>query len=348
MTAPERPRATMRDVAALAGVSLKTVSRVVNGEPAVSSDVQDRVQRAIRQLDYRHNLVASNLRRSVGRTRAVGVLLQDLENSFSSSLLRAIEDTLRERQIAVLAASLDEEPDRERLLVGDLVSRRVDGLVIMPATERQDYLLPDIRAGLPVVFVDRRPRAVDLDSVAVDNMQGGYDAASHLLARGHRRIAVLTDLPTIETAVLRLGGVRRAVRGANLELQPELVRTGLRTVAEAHAAVAQMLAADDPPTAIVALRNILSIGALGALRDRQLLDRIAVVGFDDFPTAELVGLTVIRQHVSDMGRTAAELLLQRLDGADGPPRHARVAHLLVERGSGEILGPDRSSDPSAG
>jgi LacI family transcriptional regulator len=313
----------MRDVAALAGVSLKTVSRVVNEEAAVSAD-------------YRHNLVASNLRRGVGRTSVVGVLLQDLENSFSSGLLRAIEDSLRERHIAVLAASLDEEPDRERLLVADLVSRRVDGLVIMPATQRQDYLVPEIRAGLPVVFVDRRPRAVDSDSVTVDNMQGGYEAMHHLLARGHRRVAVLTDLPTIETAVLRLGGVRRAMRGAGVELDDNLVHTGLRTVEAAEEVVTRMLASADPPTGIAALRNILSVGALRALRATGQLERVAVVGFDDFPTAELVGLTVIRQHVSDMGKVAADLLLTRLDGEDGPPRHERVRHLLVERGSGEV------------
>lgn len=326
----------MRDVAALAGVSLKTVSRVVNEEAAVSADVRARVQRAIQQLDYRHNLAASNLRRGVGRTSVVGVLLQDLENSFSSSLLRAIEDSLRPRHIAVLAASLDEEPERERLLVADLVSRRVDGLVIMPATQRQDYLVPEIRAGLPVVFVDRRPRAVDSDSVTVDNMQGGYDAMHHLLTRGHRRVAVLTDLPTIETAVLRLGGVRRAMRGAGVELDQTLVETGLRTVEAAEEAVTRMLASADPPTGIVALRNILSVGALRALRAAGQLERVAVVGFDDFPTAELVGLTVIRQHVSDMGKVAADLLLARLDGEDGPPRHERVRHLLVERGSGEL------------
>ncbi len=165
-------RATMRDVAALAGVSLKTVSRVVNDESGVSPDVRERVAAAVRRLDYRPNLAASNLRRTGARTGLVGALVQDLSNSFSASLLRALEDSARLRGTAVLAASLDEESDREEELVHDLVTRRVDGLVLMPASERQDYLVAELRTGTPAVFVDREPRGVDADSVVVDNRAG--------------------------------------------------------------------------------------------------------------------------------------------------------------------------------
>src|SRR5829696_4286024 len=162
-------RATMRDVAALAGVSLKTVSRVVNREPGVSPDVRKRVTLAVNRLDYRPNMAASNLRRTGARTGLVGALVQDLSNSFSASLLRALEDSARRRGTAVLAASLDEGADREQELVHDLVSRRVDGLVLMPATARQDYLIAELRTGTPAVFVDRPPRGIDVDSVVVDN-----------------------------------------------------------------------------------------------------------------------------------------------------------------------------------
>ena len=124
----------MRDVAALAGVSLKTVSRVVNREAGVSDDLRERVERAVERLDYTHNLTASNLRRSHGRTGVVGALVQDVSNSFSVGLLRSLEDAARERQCVVLAASIDEETDRERALVADLVARRVDGLILMPST----------------------------------------------------------------------------------------------------------------------------------------------------------------------------------------------------------------------
>ncbi|MGL5910729.1 MAG: LacI family DNA-binding transcriptional regulator, partial [Phycicoccus sp.] len=143
------PRATMRDVAALAGVSVKTVSRVVNDEPGVSADVRDRVAAAVTRLDYRPNLAASNLRRTGARTGLIGALVQDISNSFSASVLHALEETARRHQTAVLAASLDERAGREHELVHDLVTRRVDGLVLMPASERQDYLVGELRTGTP-------------------------------------------------------------------------------------------------------------------------------------------------------------------------------------------------------
>lgn len=331
-----KPRATMRDVAALAGVSLKTVSRVVNDESPVSEAVRSRVHKAIDQLDYRHNLAASNLRRRVGRARVLGVLLQDVGNSFSAGLLRGLEDICHERQVALLAASLDEEPARERLLVSDLVSRRVDGLVIMPATKRQDYLLPELRAGLPTVFVDRHPVGVDADSVTVDNVQGGRDAARHLLAQGHHRIAVVSDLLEIETARLRVEGVEQALCEAGIEPDPGLVHPDVRSADDAETVVGDLLGLPDPPTAIITLRNILSIGALRCMRSAEATDRVALVGFDDFPTADLMDLTVVRQDVAAIGRRAAELVLARLDGDEAPPRDVTVPHRLVPRGSGEI------------
>ncbi|TYL55107.1 LacI family transcriptional regulator [Nocardioides sp. BGMRC 2183] len=329
----------MREVASLAGVSLKTVSRVVNDEAPVTPAVRERVQRAIEQLDYRHNLAASNLRRRTGRARVLGVLLQDVGNSFSSGVLRALEDACRPHQIALLAASLDEEPDRERVLVNDLVSRRVDGLVIMPATERQDYLAADLRAGLPAVFVDRHPHGIDVDSVTVDNSQGGYDAARHVLAAGHRRIAVLSDLVTIETARLRIEGVKSAVGefGPDAEVS---FHEDLRESDAAERVVGQLMSGDQPPTAVITLRNILSAGALRALREAGAVDSVALVGYDDFPLADLVGLTVIRQNVATIGAEVARLMLSRLEGATDAPRHVVVQHELVERGSGEIRPAD--------
>jgi LacI family transcriptional regulator, galactose operon repressor len=336
VTISGKPRARMSDVAALAGVSMKTVSRVVNDEPKVSESVRGRVLKAIDQLDYRPNWAAGNLRRRVGRARVLAVLLQDVGNSFSSGLLRALEDACRERQIALLAASLDEEPERERLLVADLVSRRVDGLVIMPATDRQEYLDAELRAGLPTVFVDRRPHGIDADSVTVDNVRGGYDAAAHLLARGHRRIAVLSDLESIETARDRIQGVRRALDEHGVDLDAKLIRPDIRTVDQAETLVTELLRGNEPPTGLLGLRNILSIGALRALRETGSRDRVALVGFDDFPTADLMDLTVVRQDVARIGHEAAALVLSRLDGDDRPPQHIVVQHRLVERGSGEI------------
>ena len=331
-------RATMRDVAALAGVSLKTVSRVVNREPGVSDDRRERVEQAAERLDYRHNLSASNLRRSHGRTGVIGALLQDVSNSFSASLLRSLEDATRAQHCVVLAASLDEEPERERALVSDLVARRVDGLILMPATLEQAYLASEVRAGLPTVFVDRPPHGVDADSVVIDNRRGAREATRHLLGGGHVRIAALGDLPTIHTAIERMRGYESALRRAGVPVDPSIVATGLRTPAASDAALTAMLTSPDPPTAVLAFRNTLCVGAIRALRRLRLSHSVALVGFDDFPLSDLVDppVTVMRQNVRDIGSRAAGLLFARIAGDTSPPKHVLSIAALVPRGSGEI------------
>lgn len=331
-------RPTMRDVAARAGVSFKTVSRVVNDEPGVSAALRQRVQAAATELNYRHNLAASNLRRTAPRTATVGALLQDVGNSFSAGLLRALENRLRERGIAVLAASLDEEPDRERELVHDLVSRRVDGLVLMPASSSQEYLVSERRAGLPTVFVDRRPSGVDADSVTVDNGAGARLGTRHLLDVGHRRIAFLGDLSRIETAATRALGFTQTMREAGATGVDELIRLDLRSAALAEEALCALLALPEPPTAVFAGRNDLSIGAVRALRRMGLAREVAVVGFDDFPLADVLDppLTVVRQDVARVGNEVGRLLFSRLDGDISSPVHVVLEPVLVARGSGEI------------
>ncbi len=328
----------MREVAALAGVSIKTVSRVVNRESGVSPDVVEKVQEAVSKLGYRHNLAASNLRRVNSRSALVGALLQDVGNSFSASLLRSLEDAARERDVAILASSLDEEPERERSLVESLVRRRVDGLLLMPATARQDYLVDELRNGLPVVFVDRAPSGVDADSVTVDNRLGARMAVEHLLAHGHRRIAFLGDLAALQTASARLDGYSAALRDAGIEPDPAVIDMSLRLDTSASAATRRMLDSDHPPTAIFAARNSLAVGVIRALHDQALNHRIALVGFDDFPLADLVDppLTVIRQNVEAIGAEVAKRLFARIDGDTSAPAHVVLVPELVPRGSGEI------------
>lgn len=338
----------MRDVAALAGVSLKTVSRVVNREDGVSPEMTDRVVAAVGRLDYRHNLAASNLRRG-RRTRSIGVLLQDVANSFSASILRAVEDRSTSLGVVVLTASIDEEPARERALVSSLVSRRVDGLVLMPSTADQGYLQQDVRAGLAIVVVDRPAHGLDVDNVTVDNEGGIRSAVEHLLAHGHRRIGYVGDLPSIATASTRLNGYLLALKAADVPPDEMLMRVG-RGEEASTAAVRDLLCVTDPPTAIVAARNVLSVGAVRALRSAGRSQDVALVGFDDFPMSDLLhpGLTVVRQDVRTIGVTAAELLLSRIegrsssDGAEQPaPRNVVLPTTLVPRGSGEIRPPAR-------
>lgn len=329
----------MRDVAAAAGVSLKTVSRVVNNEPGVTGAVRERVQAAAERLDYRHNLAASNLRRSGSRTGVIGVLVQDVANSYSAGLLRALEDAMRVHDVMLVAGSLDETTARERAMVTNLISRRVDGLVIVPASPRQDYLEPEIRAGLPIIFADRAPRGIDTDSVIVDNALGAYQAVDHLLARGHRRIAVLTDSASIATADERVRGARAAFAKHGLELPGDLLVRGHADQQGAAATMHRLRELPDPPTAIFAGRNTISKGTLQALSERGERQSVAVVGFDDFPMADVLQVTVIRQDVAKLGALVATRLLERIAGDTTPPIHIVLPPTLIPRGSGEIPPP---------
>ena len=228
----------MQDVAALAGVSLKSVSRVVNGESGVSETLANRVTNAVSELGYRHNLAASNLRRRGQRTASIGMLVQDLSNGFCSETLRAVEDRARERGVVVMAASTDEDGDRERELVMGLVSRRIDGLIMMPTGPDLSWLGVELASGLAVVTVDRTPAIPELDGVVVDNQGAAAEAVGHLMSYGHRRIAFLGDAPSISTAVDRRAGYRAALRAAGVTPDPVLERLGLRSRDDARAATA--------------------------------------------------------------------------------------------------------------
>jgi LacI family transcriptional regulator len=343
---PGRGRATMRDVAALAGVSLKTVSRVVNDEPGVTEELARKVTAAVAELGYRHNLTASHLRRG-HRTASIGVLVQDLSNDFCSAVLRTIEDRARAQGVVVMASSIDEDAERERETAHGLVARRIDGLILMPASRQQDYLDTDRAAGLAVVAVDRRPLVTDIDAVVVDNQGGAAEAVGHLVAHGHRRIAFLGDSPDIATAVERRDGYRMALRASRIEHDPALERMDLRSREEATRATHELLALDDPPTAIFAGRNVICTGAVLALQELSRSHDVALVGFDEVAVAELVEprVTVVRQDTHAIGVSAFDRLLARIDGDHSPARTEVIPTSLVTRGSGEIRAPRSSAKP---
>ena len=328
----------MLDVAALAGVALATVSRVVNHKPGVSAAMQARVEAAIDRLDYRHNVNASSLRRLDRKTGAIGLVLEDVANPFMSALHRAVENSARARGTLVFAGSCDEDPDRERELIDELRARRVEGLIVVPAGTDQSYLLPALRLGTAMVFADRPPAFLDADSVTSDDLDGARTAVRHLGAIGHRRIAYLGAALSIATARERLQGFTDAMHELGVEPDPRHVRPGLVTTDEAEEVTAAMLRGPEPPTAILSGQNYFTIGAIKALRALELQHEVALIGFDDLAFAELLDppVTVVAHDPAELGRKAAELLFRRLDGDTSPSRQIVVPFELVHRGSGEI------------
>jgi LacI family transcriptional regulator len=328
----------MRDVAALSGVSLKTVSRVINREPGVSPDLTSRVTRAIEQLDFRPNLAASSLRRSDGRTASIGVILEDIANPYSAAVHRAVEDVARGHGLIVLAGSVDEDPDRERRLAAAFIARRVEGMIVVPTGEDQGYLATEQRAGMSIVFVDRPPMHLDADVIVSEDRDGAAAGVRHLISAGHRRIAFLGDLTSIRTAQERFRGYVMALESAGIAVDPALVVHGLRSSDYAMAATLELLDRPSPLTAIFASQNLITIGVLRALRARQLERRIALVGFDDVPLADLLvpGVTVVAQDPARIGEIAATTLFRRIAGDRGPTVRHVVETTLIPRGSGEI------------
>ncbi|SCF15698.1 transcriptional regulator, LacI family [Micromonospora purpureochromogenes] len=343
-TSTGKARPTLRDVAMLAGVSPKTVSRVVNGEAGVSAPKTAAVQRAIAQLDYRPNFTASSLRRSSGRSAAIAAVLEDLANPFSAALHRALEDAARDRGVLIFAGSVDEDPERERELVRAFTRRQADALVVVPASDDQRYLAGEVDTGTPVVFVDRPPVGLPVDAVLTDNHEGAAAAVHHLIRHGHRDIAYLGDLRSIPTARQRFQGYKEALSDHGIRPSPATMVHDLHTERASEEAVHRLLSAGSPPTALFTARNLVTVGAIRALQQLGRQHEVALVGFDDFPLADLLqpAVTVVAQDPSEMGRVAASLIFRRLDGEQWRPTTHLVASRLIPRGSGELSGPHRN------
>lgn len=338
-------RPTIRDVAAAAGVSMKTVSRVVNGEPGVSDQLTLRVTAAIEQLRYRHNLAASTLRRADGRTATVGVLLIDIGDPFFSSVNRAIQHVARARGVDVLVACSDEDPTLERMVIQAFARRYVDGLILAPTGEDHSHLTRELEAGVPLVVFDR-PASIDTDAVLSDNRVAVATGVAHLIRAGHRRIAYIGgDHDDVFPVQQRLAGYVDALTDAGVEVDKRLVRH-CHTPRQTQRALETLLAQRDPPTALFTCTNHITLNVIRTIKAMGVQHSVAVLGFDDFPAADLMEppVSVIAQDPAAIGERAAEVLFRRIDGDRSPASVHVIPTVLIPRGSGEIPGPVR--DPS--
>jgi LacI family transcriptional regulator len=256
-------------------------------------------------------------------------------------LQRAVEDVALPRGVIVFSASLDEDPRRERELARAFSTRRADGLIIAPASEDQSYLESEVRAGTVIVCIDREAVRLSVDSVLTTNTTGSMGGVRHLIEAGHRRIAFLGDRRTIITARQRFDGYRDALGAAGIELDPSIVVHDLYDGPIADGAVTALLSRPNPPTALFTAQNLVTIGAARGLRRLGREHEVALVGFDDFPLADLLspGITVVAQDPTRIGRLAATVLFDRIAGNTAPPATHIVPTELIRRGSGEIRPP---------
>jgi LacI family transcriptional regulator len=302
---------TMRQVAERAGVSAKTVSRVINNDKYVSADVRDRVEQAVADLNYVPNLLARTFRS--GRNAAIGVAIPDISDPFFATLTREIEQIARSRGVAVFITSLGQNPDEEQGRVEALLGRQLTGLISTPISSDQSYLRP-WQDRTKMVFIDRSPSKITADSVVEDDLGGAYNATGHLIGHGHQRIAFIGDSVMTVTTARRLTGYRAALTDAGITEDPRLILLGPTTELEAAKAVIDLLSLDEPPTALFSSNARCTIGIIPALQAANHSD-IPLISFGDFPLAEAIQPppSVIDQDPVSVGRVAATRLFERID-----------------------------------
>lgn len=326
---PGGARATMKDVARLAGVGIKTVSRVVNDEPHVSDETREAVERAIVRLRYQRNASAASLRH--GQSRSVGLIVEDLAEPFQASLVQAVERALFERGILLFTASSAHDARRERAIIDELIARRVDGLIIIPVPHDHSHLQPELEAGLPVVFADRAPVGVSADLVASDNRGGARVGVAHLLTHGHGRVAYIGEDESVFAGNERLLGYRDALGSAGVAFDRDLVFAGIPSVEHSRAALNRMRELSDPPTALFTGNSLHTLATLRAPEFHEA--GLSHVAFDDVSLQDLFRrpLNVVAQDPGRIGSIAAEMLLDRIDGSSSATREIRVDTQLIIR-----------------
>jgi LacI family transcriptional regulator len=327
----------MNDVAADAGVSLKTVSRVVNNVGTVDPVLVERVVASIAKLGFRRNEEAASLR-SGGLAKTIGLVTAVLGNSFYTAIASGVMRMARENGYQVIMASSEEDPQLERELAIDLCRRRVSGLIVVPLDGDHSFLQSEITRGTPVVFIDRPAVGVEADAVLIDNRGGARSAMDVLLSSGHSRIAIILDSLGIYTMRERLAGAREALIAAGITEDPDLMTAQAHTPDEAAELFGRMLDLEHPPTAVLCGNNRGTIGVVEELARRARgghdAPKVHVVGFDDFEMSRLLPspVTLVDYDIPELGALAAQRLLARIGGDATPPQTLLLPTRLVQRG----------------
>lgn len=325
---------TMRDVARLAGVSITTVSHVVNETRPVAPDTRDRVLAAVEETGYTGDAIARSL--VTGGTRTIGLALPLTGNPHAAALTAAVESAVVAAGHTLILADTHDDADAERAALRALRSRRVDGILLTATAGASEGVLAELRKlGIPTVLTDRVPEHTGADQVGPENVQATSDLVRHLGELGHRRIAMITGPAAISTSAERLLGYRLGLGRAKLVWDPELVASGPPRAAADE--MRSLLALPAPPTAVVAGDGVILLGVLAAARvlGRRIGVDLAVVAHDDVEWAQLVDppVTTTAQPVDEIATTAVRLLLDRITDPDRPPSTIRVPPVFRHRQS---------------
>ena len=339
--------ATIKDVAAHAGVSVATVSAVINRNKYVSPNLAQRVQESITALGYERNSLAQSLKKQTSQT--IGLIVSDITNPFFTSVVRGVENVANARGYSLILGNSDEDLKKEMGYMHLLESKRADGLIVAFTLGNHEYLHSWPAHRLPLVGIDRLPDDACIDAVLIDNVAGARHAVEHLITLGHERIGIVTGLPGITTTEERLIGYQRALAAHGIPLDPALIVEGNSRIDGGERAALQLLTREVArPTALFVTSGLMIISALQAINQMGLRcpEDIALVGFDDFEWAAVMypRLTTVSQPTYEIGQKAAQLLFDRLEKRDAPPQVVRLQpQLIIRESSGAPL---QSATPS--
>jgi LacI family transcriptional regulator len=332
--AQEEFLSTIKDVAREAGVSTATVSRVINGHERVSAGMRERVLEAAGRLGYRPNAMARSLRSE--STRTLGLVVSNVMNPFFTAVARAVEDAARERGYSVILCNADEDPEKEELYLDVLLGRRVDGVLVSPARAASPHLADVLEEGVPVVFVDRHIAGMDVPVVRADGRRAVGELVEYLVGLGHRELAVISGPPEVVPGAERLEAFLAAAERSGASVPEERVRVGDFRRASGVRAMRELLALEPRPTAVFVANNLMTLGALQALRAAGLWipQDISLASFDDVSWFELLEppVTAIAQPTGELGAAAARMLLELVEEKRRPESLVMPAELVV-RGS---------------
>jgi LacI family transcriptional regulator len=321
----------MQDVARLADASVGTVSAVVNGDTTVRPRLRKRIEEAMAVLDYHPNLIARSLK--LHQTHTIGMVIPDVTNPFFTSVIRGVEMEGLQRGYSVILCDANEDLQQERRQLSILFSHRVDGVLISSSNydAAQDRLT---RRRFPIVLFDRIPRGYKGDAVMTDNLSAAYQAVRYLIQLGHRRVAIITGRLDFSVVVDRIEGYRKAMQEADLPIPAPYFQQGDFTLASGCRCGLELMHLPDPPTAIFSCNNLMTLGLMGALAERKIAcpDQVSVLGFDDFDWAATFNprLTTMAQQTYEMGRSAMEMLVQRIESPVAEPEGERGRVVVLE------------------
>ncbi|TYT24398.1 LacI family transcriptional regulator [Dictyoglomus thermophilum] len=333
----ENKSPTMKDVAKLAGVSISTVSHVINKTRYVEPETREKVYQAIKTLGYRPNILASSLRKRV--TNTIGLIISNITNLFYPEVVRGVEDLLAKYNYNLILCNSDEDVEKEKNYIEVLFSRRVDGLIITPSksSETRENLDLFREKNIPIVLVDRKIEGLEEDVVLADNIEGTYEAISYLVSLGHKRIGIITGPLDTTTGCERLEGYLKALEDKGIKKDDNLIYEGDFKEEGGYKGVEALLNINNPPTAIFTSNNLMALGALKKITELGLKipQDLSLISFDDMDWFPYFSppLTAVYQPAYELGETAVKLLFERLKRGRKKRKEVRLPTKLIIRES---------------